>query len=482
MAQHDYVIANQSGAAFRSDLNSALSAIVSQNSGSAAPSTTFAYQLWADTTTGLLKIRNAANNAWVTVGDLATVNLGLASLASPTFTGTVTAPTFTASTAVNVPLGSVTAPSLYITGDTNTGIYSPGADQLAITTGGTQQVTIDSSGRLLVGTSSARAYSVTPQIQLEGSAASPSSLSISRISTNASSSRLILAKARGTVVTPIIVSANDLIGFVSFEAFDGATFYQAATITGEVDGTPGANDMPGRLVFSTTTDGASSPTERLRIDSSGRLLVGTSSAGAGTSGITVQGSPGLFTLQLDATPSGAGTSLGTINFSNTAPGTGAQISCQSDAAWGSNDYPGRLVFSTTADGASSPTERFRISSTGAQSSVIPGGSTLYPVYDCRAWVNFNGTGTVAIRASGNVSSITDNGTGDYTVNFTSALADANYAATFGSAQESATVGGAACINDASVPTASALRIKSYSIGSSSNLAADKAYVHVSIFR
>ena len=49
-------------------------------------------------------------------------------------------------------------------------------------------------------------------------------------------------------------------------------------------------------------------------------------------------------------------------------------------------------------------------------------------YGCRAWVNFNGTGTVAIRASGNVSSITDNGTGDYTVNFTTAMPDANYAA------------------------------------------------------
>jgi len=52
-----------------------------------------------------------------------------------------------------------------------------------------------------------------------------------------------------------------------------------------------------------------------------------------------------------------------------------------------------------------------------------------PMYACRAWVNFNGTGTVAIRASGNVSSITDNGTGDYTVNFTTDMEDANYAAT-----------------------------------------------------
>ena len=50
-----------------------------------------------------------------------------------------------------------------------------------------------------------------------------------------------------------------------------------------------------------------------------------------------------------------------------------------------------------------------------------------PIFACRAWVNFDGTGTVAIRESGNVSSITDNGTGDYTVNFTTAMVDANYA-------------------------------------------------------
>jgi hypothetical protein len=55
-----------------------------------------------------------------------------------------------------------------------------------------------------------------------------------------------------------------------------------------------------------------------------------------------------------------------------------------------------------------------------------------PIYGARAWVNFNGTGTVAIRASGNVSSITDNGTGDYTVNFTTAMADANFSAVLSS--------------------------------------------------
>ena len=68
MAQHDYNIANQSGADFRSDLNDALSAIASTNSGDTAPATTFANQLWIDTANNLLKIRNEANSAWITTG------------------------------------------------------------------------------------------------------------------------------------------------------------------------------------------------------------------------------------------------------------------------------------------------------------------------------------------------------------------------------------------------------------------------------
>ncbi len=66
-----------------------------------------------------------------------------------------------------------------------------------------------------------------------------------------------------------------------------------------------------------------------------------------------------------------------------------------------------------------------------------------PLYMCRAWVNFNGTGTPAIRGSGNVTDITDNGTGDYTVNFTTAMPDANYGFYIGSKQDQAGVGGLA---------------------------------------
>ena len=68
-----------------------------------------------------------------------------------------------------------------------------------------------------------------------------------------------------------------------------------------------------------------------------------------------------------------------------------------------------------------------------------GYGSVATVYGCRAWVNFNGTGTVAIRASGNVSSITDNGTGDYTVNFATALADASYSTTITSSADSSNI-------------------------------------------
>ena len=82
MAQHDYNLANQSGADFRADLNNALSAIVTVNSGATEPSTTFAHQLWVDTANNVLKVRNAANNAWITTGVSIT--------ASNTFTGNLT--------------------------------------------------------------------------------------------------------------------------------------------------------------------------------------------------------------------------------------------------------------------------------------------------------------------------------------------------------------------------------------------------------
>lgn len=71
MSQHDYDLANAPGASFRSDANNVLDAVVSQNSGASEPTTKFAYMIWADSTTGILKQRNAANSAWINLWTIA---------------------------------------------------------------------------------------------------------------------------------------------------------------------------------------------------------------------------------------------------------------------------------------------------------------------------------------------------------------------------------------------------------------------------
>ena len=107
-----------------------------------------------------------------------------------------------------------------------------------------------------------------------------------------------------------------------------------------------------------------------------------------------------------------------------------------------------------------------------------GYGSVATAYGCRAWVNFDGTGTVAIRASGNVSSITDNGTGDYTVNFTTAMPDANYAANpfFRTSNTANLFVSRALIAS---PTSSAFR---FNIFNSSVVAEDCIEVFVSFFR
>ena len=105
-----------------------------------------------------------------------------------------------------------------------------------------------------------------------------------------------------------------------------------------------------------------------------------------------------------------------------------------------------------------------------------------PIYACRAWVNFNGTGTVAIRANGNVSSITDNGTGDYTINFINPMSDANYAWT-GSVQGD-TTGYARSVfsNTADVNTTTSFNVKTGYSSAGSSALQDFPTVSVTVFR
>jgi hypothetical protein len=106
---------------------------------------------------------------------------------------------------------------------------------------------------------------------------------------------------------------------------------------------------------------------------------------------------------------------------------------------------------------------------------------------CRAWVNFNGTGTVAIRAAFNVTSVADNGTGDYTVNFTNAMPDANYAimgyaGAYNGSSQNQNITGGRDLAAGDVPTTSGCRIRidNQSSGTTSNL--DPLHVHVAIIR
>tara|TARA_B100000886_G_scaffold216201_1_gene149981 strand:- start:3733 stop:4839 length:1107 start_codon:yes stop_codon:yes gene_type:complete len=129
MATHDYVIDNGTGSAVRTDINNVLSAIVSNNSSSSEPSTKYAYQWWADTTTGILKIRNSSNNGWVELLQL---------------DGTLT-----------LEDGSNSTPALAFRDDLNTGIFSSAADTFDISCGGTTRGSFSSSGLAVTGTCSA---------------------------------------------------------------------------------------------------------------------------------------------------------------------------------------------------------------------------------------------------------------------------------------------------------------------------------------
>jgi hypothetical protein len=153
---------------------------------------------------------------------------------------------------------------------------------LSLFTNNTERVRIDSSGRLLVGTSTADTthYASVGKLFVEGTGDAPSSLvQTCWAASNTSQAWHVLAKSGGASVgTRGIVASGELLGTVAFEGDDGTNFIRAAQIRAEVDGTPGTNDMPGRLVFSTTADGASSPTERMRIRSDGNIGIGGSGA------------------------------------------------------------------------------------------------------------------------------------------------------------------------------------------------------------
>lgn len=131
---------------------------------------------------------------------------------------------------------------------------------------------VDAAGTVFVGSTTATTTAVgSAKVQILGGTAP---LSFYRTADSTTPINLEFAKARAAGA---ILASGDTIGRVYFSGSDGTAQIPAAYIDAAVDGTPGTNDMPGRLVFSTTADGASTVTERMRIDSAGRVGIGSTS-------------------------------------------------------------------------------------------------------------------------------------------------------------------------------------------------------------
>jgi hypothetical protein len=142
------------------------------------------------------------------------------------------------------------------------------------------RMALHTSGSLLIGglTVVPIAISTNPPLQVNGTSANNSTISATRFSNDSGGSGLSFAKSRATTVgTSTVVQNNDRIGRISWSAADGTDMLsEAATIYAEVDGTPGSNDVPGRIVFATTPDGSDTPLERMIIGQAGNVGIGIS--------------------------------------------------------------------------------------------------------------------------------------------------------------------------------------------------------------
>lgn len=352
-AQHDYAIANADGASVRADINNALSAIVSLNSGPTAPATTFAYMFWADTTTGLLKVRNAANSAWVTVGMLASTNLGLAPTANPTFTGTVTA------AAANL-----------------SGNVSISADANVVGTTGA-----DSSQKLLVrGTAvgvrigtSATVTEIEGVDNTGGASFQPLALGGSYVYVHVSGTEIARANANGLGVfcTP------------TFFEFDVTKSKSGAEVVGRINNSNAGASSNAKLYLEVNSGTAGDPYIMFEIASVLDWVIGVDNSDSDKFKISQAGAPGTNDfLSIDTT--------GAVVLGSATPATGY-------ASLGDLTLPSaRGVRAKNTD---------------------------------KALLEFDGTGTPALHDNWNVTSLTDNGVGDYTVNFTNALGAATYTVT-----------------------------------------------------
>ena len=235
-----------------------------------------------------------------------------------------------------IPLGTLGAPSISFLSYSTTGIYSPAGDELGVSMLGSDKIRIKSTGEIIINATASRTtLSTTPRLQIEGSASS-NQCSMSLTGAGAGGTlfpRLHLSKARSSVNA--IVLEDDILGFISFNGGDGSSLVNAGFIKAEVDGTPSAGIVPGRLVFA-TVDTAGSSGERMIIKNNGNVSIdGTTfnvdavnnRVGIGTSGpgsLLQVGTGALSSTNIAAFLGGSTT------FENATTGNGPSITFNSD--------------------------------------------------------------------------------------------------------------------------------------------------------
>jgi hypothetical protein len=335
------------------------------------------------------------------------------------------------------PAGSVSAPAITTTGDLNTGIFYPAADTIAFSYGGVESMRINSSGKVGIGTDSPAENLHIQQTDFVAGVVQ------------------VLRLDHQALVTP---STGIGVGMeFATETAAGNTEVGATIEAISTDVTPASEDFD--LVFKTMSAGATAA-ERMRIDSLGNLGIG---------GITTPLS------RLDALTAG-GSCIGTFRNGTTTAQVG--VSGGNQAYFGSTtNHLTRLI----QNGAT----QLQISTTGLV-QMDNGFGSLATFYGCRAWVNFNGTtvtnpaSMTGVRGSGNVSSVLDNGTGDYTINFTNLMPDTNY-----SVQAIINKSGNGQATDAAnivTPSTGSVRVECWWSNFSSGGQFDPTIVCVSVFR
>jgi hypothetical protein len=272
-------------------------------------------------------------------------------------------------------LGTASAPSITFTGDTNTGIYSPAADTIAFTEGGVESMRITGDGNVCIGTTTA-----SRKLDVNG--------------------------------TGIFRGFLTLLGTgTSNHLFINNTAYEYALRTADT-----SNNF--EIVDWNTT------AARLTITPGGNVGIGTTpKTWSGFTGFQI-GETGAF-----ASNDFGGDNTQTFISNNAYYNNGAYRHIQTGSACryslNQNIHTWEVISSGSADAAITWNTAMVLNGAG-NLQFNSGYGSVATAYGCRAWVNFNGQGTVAIRGSGNVSSITDVGTGTYWVNFNVSMPDINY--------------------------------------------------------